>query len=73
MVVIISLLRQSLIYIRVTDHILSNEPKIINHKKITDNFEILNAVYTFLSSAGFNEDQHVRQSKKSYSALQNFI
>ena len=31
-----------------------NEPEITNHKSITDNFVILSAVETLLSSAGFD-------------------
>ena len=34
-----------------------NEPEITNHKPVTDNSVILNAVNALLSSAGFNKDE----------------
>ena len=48
-----------LIYELKIDHRLSigNEPEITNHKPVTDNSVILNAVNALLSSAGFNKDE----------------
>ena len=34
-----------------------NEPEITNHKPVTDNSVILNAVNALLTSAGFNKDE----------------
>ena len=35
----------------------SNEAEITNHKSVTDNDVILNAVDALLTSAGFNKDE----------------
>ena len=34
-----------------------NEPEITNHKPVTDNSPILNAVNAFLSPSGFSKDK----------------
>jgi len=41
----------------VTDQVQPNEPEITNHKPVTDNSVILNAVETLLSSAGYDTNQ----------------
>ena len=41
----------------VTNGLQPNEPEITNHKSVTDNSVILNAVNALLTSAGFNKDE----------------